>query len=56
MIAAHVYREDGQWNVSLSLNGRGFDTAGPFEDEYDATEAARRMGDEVYPADYAGCL
>lgn len=48
MIAGHVYRTSNGFHVSLTRNGEELDDAGPFDDEIDATDAARRMADEVY--------
>lgn len=43
---AHVFRRHGEWFVSLRLAGVELDVAGPFEDEFDANEAAiRAVGD-----------
>ncbi len=49
-VHAHVYRDGGHFVVRLIVAGKEVDEAGPFCDEWDATAAALRMGDEVYPA------
>jgi hypothetical protein len=47
VIVGRVTRRQGSYSVQLSLRGTLFDEAGPFDEEYDATEAARRMCDDV---------
>ncbi len=42
MTDALVYRDKGEWWVSLTLLGEQTDLAGPFDDEHDAEMMARR--------------
>ncbi len=40
---ALLFRRRGEWLVGVLLDGEEIDLAGPFDDEYDAVMAARRI-------------
>lgn len=46
-IDAHTFRERGEWFVTFTVGAAVVDEAGPFDDELDALEAARRGGELI---------
>lgn len=53
-LEAVVHRSRGEFFVTLTLRGKDVDEAGPFDDEHDATCAARRMASNVRPLNGVG--